>query len=52
MTNGAEWGFAMNVLGEQHPKRAVLVPNDENALLVRVRDSHAPPHSVRVKPLL
>ena len=50
--NGCKWGFAMNVPGEQHPKRAVLVPKFENALLASVRDSHSPPHSVRVKPLL
>ena len=50
-TKGCKWGSAMNVPGEQHPKRAVLVPTCENAFLVPVRDSHAPPHSVRVKPL-
>ena len=46
--NGSKWGFAMNVPGEQHPKRAVLVPNVENALLAPVSNSHAPPHSVCV----
>jgi len=42
---------AMKVPGEQHPKRAVLVPNWANAAYV-VNDSHAPPQSDRVKPLL
>ena len=44
--NGFKVGFAMNVPGEQHPNRAVLVPNFENALDGPLRDSHAPPHSV------
>ena len=50
--NGAKWGFAMNVPGEQHPKRAVQVPRLLNTLEDPVRDSHAPPHSVRVTLLL
>jgi hypothetical protein len=49
--NGCKLGSAMNVPGEQHPKRAVLLPKDENALEDPVRDSHLPPHSVRLKPL-
>jgi hypothetical protein len=47
-TNGAKWGFAMKVPGEQHPERAVQVPSAENALYSPVREVHAPPHSVRV----
>ena len=43
---------AMNVPGEQHPKRAVLDPLLLNALKVPDKDSHLPPHNVRVKPLL
>jgi hypothetical protein len=50
--NGFNVGFAMNVPGEQHPKRAVLDPKEANALLLPVKDSHAPPQSVRVKLLL
>ena len=46
--NGSKWGFAMNVPGEQHPKRAVVLPKDANALLDPFIDSHAPPHNVRV----
>jgi hypothetical protein len=38
----------MNVPGEQHPKRAVLDPKLSNAF----KDSHVPPQSVRLKPLL
>ena len=50
--NGCRLGRAMNVPGEQHPKRAVLDPKLSNALLLPVKDSHVPPQSVRVKPLL
>ena len=49
--NGFKLGCAMNVPGEQHPKRAVLEPLFSNALLLSVKDSHVPPQSVRVKPL-
>ena len=52
LENGFNVGFAMNVPGEQHPKRAVLDPKLLNALLLPVKDSHVPPQSVRVKPLL
>ena len=45
-------GFDMKVPGEQHPKRAVLDPNSLNALTLPVKDTHVPPQSVRVKPLL
>jgi hypothetical protein len=43
LTNGFKVGFAMNVPGEQHPKRPVEPEDEENA-----RDQH----SVRLKPLL
>jgi len=36
----------------QQPWRAVLDPRFANALLSPVIDSHAPPHNVRVNPLL
>ena len=52
LENGFKVGCAMNVPGEQHPKRAVLDPKLLNALLLPVKDSHVPPQSVRVKPLL
>ena len=53
LENGFKVGCAMNVPGEQHPKRAVLDPKKLlNALLLPVKDSHVPPQSVRVKPLL
>jgi hypothetical protein len=42
----------MNEPAGQHPKRAVLDPKALNALLDPVKDSHVPPHNVRVKPLL
>ena len=50
--NGFKVGFAMNVPGGQHPKRAVLDPKLSNALTLPVKDTHVPPQSVRVKPLL
>jgi hypothetical protein len=49
--NGFKVGFAMNVPGEQHPKRAVLDPRLLNAPNHPDIDSHAPPQSVREKPL-
>ena len=45
-------GFDMKEPIGQHPKRAVLDPRLLNALLLPVKDSHVPPQSVRVKPLL
>jgi hypothetical protein len=45
-------GFDMKEPIGQHPKRAVLDPKLSNALLLPVKDSHVPPQSVRVKPLL
>ena len=51
LENGFNVGCAMNVPGEQHPKRAVLDPKEVNALSLPDKDSHAPPQSVRVKPL-
>ena len=48
---GFKFGCAMNVPGEQHPKRAVLEPVLLNAFEVPGKDSHLPPHKVRVKPL-
>ena len=51
LENGFKVGCAMNVPGEQHPKRAVLDPREANALLLPVKDSHVPPQSVRVKAL-
>jgi hypothetical protein len=42
----------MYVPGEQHPTRAVLDPVSLNAFKVPGKDSHWPPHKVRVKPLL
>ena len=50
--NGFKVGRAKKVPGEQHPKRAVLDPNSLNALTLPVKDTHVPPQSVRVKPLL
>ena len=50
--NGCRLGCAMYVPGEQHPKRAVLVPKLSNALVIPGKDSHVPPQRVRVKPLL
>ena len=52
LENGFKVGCAMNVPGEQHRKRAVLDPKEANALSAPVKDSHVPPQSVRVKPLL
>jgi len=49
--NGFELGWAMNVPGEQHPKRAVLSPVSLNAFAEPDKDSQLPPQSVRVKPL-
>jgi hypothetical protein len=47
LENGFKVGFAMNVPGEQHPKRPVEVkPLSED------NDCHLPPHNVRLKPLL
>ena len=51
LENGFKVGFAMNVPGEQHPKRAVLVPRFCHNVKGYSMDSHAPPQSVRVKPL-
>ena len=53
--NGCRLGRAMNVPGEQHPKRAVLDPKLSNAFTEGTepdKDFHLPPQSVRVKPLL
>ena len=36
----------------QQPYRAVLDPRESNALLEPVKDNQAPPHNVRLKPLL
>ena len=47
--NGFKLGCAMNVPAEQHPKRPVDVkPLIEDG---PAKDSHLPPHNVRVKPL-
>ena len=50
-------GFDMKEPIGQQPTRAVLDPKSSNAFIdflycVPVKDSHAPPQSVRVKPLL
>ena len=45
-------GFDMKELIGQQPERAVLDPRLLNALFVPVRDCHAPPHKVRLNPLL
>jgi len=45
-SNGALFGFAMNVPGEQHPKRPVVAKK-----LMPDKAAHWPPHKVRVKPL-
>ena len=45
-------GFDMKEPIGQHPKRAVLDHRLLNALLLPVKDSHVPPHNVRLKPLL
>ena len=42
---------ATNVPGAQHPERAVLDPVSSNAFEVPDKDSHRPPHNIRVKPL-
>ena len=45
-------GFDMKEPLGQQPERAVLDPRLSNALFVPVRDCHAPPHKVRLNPLL
>jgi len=50
--NGSALGKDMYVPGRQQPTRAVLDPRSLNALFVPARDCHAPPHNVRLKPLL
>ena len=49
--NGISIGFVRYDPAGQQPRRAVLDPRLLNAFLVPVRDSHAPPHNVRVNPL-
>ena len=50
--NGLKKGFDMNEPAGQHPYFALLVPSSLNALRSPLRFSHAPPHNVRVNPLL
>ena len=56
--NGISIGFVRYDPAGQQPRRAVLDPRLSNALIelpsvsLPVRDSHAPPHNVRVNPLL
>ena len=46
-------GFVRYDPAEQQPiRRAVLDPRLLNAFFEPVRDSHAPPHNVRLNPLL
>ena len=46
LSNGSKFGCAMNVPGEQHPKRPVDVRS-----FLDFCPSHWPPHNVRVNPL-
>ena len=50
--NGLTFGEDMNEPGGQQPYRAVLVPVLPKAFLAPVKESHAPPHNVRLNPLL
>ena len=56
--NGISIGFVRYDPAGQQPRRAVLDPRLSNALIelpcvsLPARDSHAPPHNVRVNPLL
>ena len=50
--NGISIGFVRYDPAGQQPRRAVLDPRVVNAFFEPVRDSHAPPHNVRVNPLL
>ena len=50
--NGISIGFVRYDPAGQQPRRAVLDPRLLNALFEPVRDSHLPPHNVRVNPLL
>ena len=52
LTKGFNSGDAMYVPAPQQPYRAVLKPRLLNALLPPIKDNHAPPHKVRLKPLL
>jgi hypothetical protein len=50
LENGLKVGFAMNVPGEQHPKRPVIY-KEFPVLPPPLKACHWPPHSVRLKPL-
>ena len=50
--NGFRFGKAINEPAGQHPYRTVLDPRLLNAFLEPNKDNHAPPHNVRVNPLL
>ena len=52
LAKGFNSGDAMYVPASQQPYLAVLKPRLLNALLPPIKDNHAPPHKVRLKPLL